>query len=80
MLVAADVILGAVMVCDLAGQEVELAAVGLLDRVAVDHKLGVAVNVHVTVDADELVTLARQSHQIVGDGDDREGELGLQPA
>jgi hypothetical protein len=70
----------ALVVRELAGQEVELAAVGLADRVAVDHLLGIPVHVHAAVDADERVRLAGEGHEVVGDGDHRERELALQPA
>jgi hypothetical protein len=68
----------ALVVRDLAGQEVELAGVRLAQRVAVDHVLGLAVDVHAAVDADEVVRLAGQREQIVRDGDHTEAELVLE--
>ena len=78
--VASDVLFRAIVMGDLARQEVELAAVGFLDGMAVDHVLGMAVDVHAAVDADERIAFARECHEIVGDGDHRESEAFLQPA
>ena len=66
------------VVRDLAGQEVELARVRLAQRVAVDHVVGVTVDVHAAVDADQVVGLAREREQVVRDRDHREAELVLQ--
>src|SRR5262245_57470155 len=70
----------AFVVGDLAGQEVELAAVGLAERVAVHDLLGIAVHVHGAIDADQLVHLGCERHQVVRDRDHGEAELLLERA
>jgi hypothetical protein len=59
------------VVGDLAGEEVELAVVGLSQRVAVHDVVGVAVHVHGAVDAEQLVRRRGQRQQVVGHRDHR---------
>ncbi len=51
------------------GNEIELAAVGLLDGVAVYDLLGVAVQMYTAVDAYQFVGLAAERQKVVGDRD-----------
>ena len=65
------------VVGDLSREKVELAAVGLLNGVTVDHVLRMPVNVHLSVDANEFVALSCEGDEIVGTVSAVDGELRL---
>jgi hypothetical protein len=67
--VGVDVI-SRLVVRNFAGQEVEFAAIRFLDRVTMNDVFWVSVDMHMSIDADQLVAFTSERHEVVGHRDD----------